>query len=340
MRFHRPAPSSGRPTVSVVVPCYNYGRYLPDAVASALDQRDIDVDVLVVDDASTDDSAEVAHRLAAADPRVSVLVHARNTGHIRTYNDGLARARGDYVALLSADDLLARDALTRAAALLEHHPRTGLVYGYARSFTGGPDTSSTRVRSWSVYPGRQWLGITARRGRCFISSPEVLMRRAAMPPTDPYDSRLPHSGDFDLWMRTALGWDIGRVNGPVQAHYRVHGASMHLTTYAGWRTDLIERRRTFELLTDEHAPGVAWVQDLRPVAARALAREAVRRAGAAERDGDPAEAAALVAFAVTTDPAVRRPTAHRRTPGWSPAARGLERVAHHLRWRRERRYGT
>ena len=71
MRLHRPKPFVGAPRVSVVIPCYNYGRYLPDAVASALDQDGLDVDVLVVDDASPDDSAEVARRLAAADPRVS-----------------------------------------------------------------------------------------------------------------------------------------------------------------------------------------------------------------------------------------------------------------------------
>ena len=59
------------------------------------------------------------------------------------------------------------------------------------------------------------------------------MRREALAQTDLYDPRLPHSGDFDMWLRTAARWDVGRVNGPVQAHYRVHDANMHLTTYAG-----------------------------------------------------------------------------------------------------------
>jgi cellulose synthase/poly-beta-1,6-N-acetylglucosamine synthase-like glycosyltransferase len=77
MRMHRPTPFVGAPRVSVVIPCYRYGVYLPAAVASALDQADLDVDVLIVDDASPDDSAKVAEELASADPRVDVLVHGR-----------------------------------------------------------------------------------------------------------------------------------------------------------------------------------------------------------------------------------------------------------------------
>ncbi len=101
MTRRRPVPLTTRPTVSVVIPCYNYGHYLPGAVASALDQEGVDVDVLVVDDASTDDSAAVARSLAESDPRVDVLVHEVNRGHIAAYNDGLAKARGDYVVLIS-----------------------------------------------------------------------------------------------------------------------------------------------------------------------------------------------------------------------------------------------
>src|SRR6476469_4372162 len=148
VRLHRPRELVTRPTVSVVIPCYNYGRYLADAVASALDQRRLDVEVIIVDDASTDGSAAVARAIAAVDPRVEVLVHEQNAGHIRTYNDGLARATGDYLVLLSADDRLPRDAVTRAVALMERHPRVGLVYGHPDTFQHEPVPSSPRTWSW------------------------------------------------------------------------------------------------------------------------------------------------------------------------------------------------
>lgn len=350
MRIHRPVPLASRPRVSVVIPCYRYGDYLPAAVASALDHEGLDVDVLVVDDASPDDSASVARDLAAADPRVDVLVHEQNAGHIQTYNDGLAKARGDYVVLLSADDLLPGNSLTRAVALMEAHPRVGLVYGHARSFTGRPEPVPDVTRNWSVWSGHDWLRRSARSGRCFLSSPEAVMRREALFQTDLYDPRLPHSGDFDMWLRTAARWDVGRVNGPIQAHYRVHEANMHLTSYAGWLTDLEARRFTFDILFDERAPDVPEVARLRPAASRALAREALRRGRDAARDTGSVDAAAdYLDFARATWPELTGSTAwqvtrmaltagnHTRAVG---VRRQLSRVRNHVAWRRERRWGV
>lgn len=349
MRFVRATPLRTRPTATVVVPCYNYGRFLPQLVSGLLDQPGVDVDVIIVDDASPDGSGTAAEELAAQHPQVTVLRHETNRGHIQTYNDGLALARGDYVALVSADDLLPRGAISRAVALMEAHPRVGLVYGYARSFSGEPPAPVDRVRNWTLWTGPEWLWASTRQARCFISSPEVVMRTAALRQVGLYDPRLPHSGDLDLWLRTALHWDIGRVNGPVQAHYRVHAANMHLTTYAGWTTDLRERRRTFGLLFDEHAADRPDITALRPRTRRALAVEAVRRGLGAYRDGQSSEdVEEYLDFAVQTDPTVRSTWWWRlaelgpiRGSVW-PAARSrrmASKVRHHLLWRRERRYG-
>src|SRR4051794_40019596 len=93
--------------VDVVIPCYKYAHFLPGCVGSVLAQDGVDVRVLVIDDCSPDDTAEVAAGLRAADPRVEFRRHAVNRGHIATYNEGLLEwAAGDYVLLLSADDML------------------------------------------------------------------------------------------------------------------------------------------------------------------------------------------------------------------------------------------
>jgi hypothetical protein len=348
--FRKPVPLSRVPRVSVVVPCYNYGRYLPQLLDGVLDQPGVDVDVLIVDDASPDGSGDIAEQLALEHPQVDVLRHRKNAGHIRTYNDGLRAATGDYVALLSADDLLPAGALSRAAALLDAEPRLGMVYGYARSFTHTPPSVDPNVRNWSIWEGNKWMALSARRGRCFISSPEVVMRRETMQEIGYYDPRLPHSGDFDMWLRTAVNWKIGRVNGPVQALYRVHELNMHLTEYAGWLTDLRERRKTFQLLFDEHAPSRPEVVELRPAAMRALARESIRRGLIAHRDGEPADQVAeYFEFATETDAQIRKSLPWRvaefgqRRGRALPAAatrRLASRTRDHLVWRRERRYGT
>jgi hypothetical protein len=330
--------------VSVVVPCYNYGHYLPQAVGSALDQHGIDVEVLIVDDASTDDSAEVALALAAQDPRVDVLLHEENRGHIRTYNDGLAKVTGDYVVLLSADDVLTPDSLTRAAALLERHPEVGLVYGVAETFrTDTPGSGSARIESWTVWHGDEWLRLVCGRARNLIVNPEVVMRRSLLEDLGGgYDVAHPHAGDMLLWMRAAARADIGRINGFVQAGYRVHGDNMHMTTYNGALTNMRHVGQVFDAFFDEHDS-----PQLRARARRALAREALLVG--AEQQCLGRDAGDAGSFAVERNPAVvesRRwgSFVRRGTDGVGRAERVALLTAHRLRWKvrsqRSRRWGT
>jgi hypothetical protein len=292
--------------VSVVIPCYRYGHYLPQAVASVLDQRGLDVDVLVVDDASPDDSAGVARRLAREDSRVRVLVNEVNLGHIATYNRGLARVSGDYVVLLSADDLLPRDALTRAVALMEHHHRVGLVFGHPTSFESDPPPAAEQVRSWTVWHGLTWLRARAATGRNVILSPEVVMRRAAWDELGGYDARLPHSGDFAAWLDTSLRWDVARVNGATQAFYRVHGDNMHLGFDEGMMLrDLRERAAVFRTVLTEGRPLPPDAGSLQAQARRALALEALRQVrGTALVREDVHDPDPFLDFAARTWPAV------------------------------------
>ena len=116
-------------SVSVIIPCYNYARYLRGCVESVLGQTGVEVRVLILDDCSPDDTPAVAAELVCADGRVEFRRHAVNQRHIATYNEGLAWADGDCTLLLSADDLLTPGALARAARLLDARPDVGLVYG-------------------------------------------------------------------------------------------------------------------------------------------------------------------------------------------------------------------
>jgi len=344
MRLRRPVALTSRPRVSVVVPCYNYGRFLPQAVSSALDQEHVDVDVLIVDDASTDDSAEVAHRLAAADERVALLAHSTNQGHIRTYNEGLSKVSGDYVVLLSADDVLTTNSLTRATALMETHPEIGLVYGHAPSFADVPADIDTRTRSWSVWGPGEWMSARVRRAKNPVYTPSAVLRTAAWSPIGVYDERLPHGADMLLWYQVAATWGVGRVNNGAQAGYRVHGANMHLTRFAGMLRDLVEQREVLRIFFDAPPAGVELTGDLREQAHRSLVRRARRLALSSARDGaDPEVVAAFTAFADETEAAQGFTT--RRVAGLADsalehrAAAFPRRVEEHLKWRLWRRYG-
>jgi glycosyltransferase involved in cell wall biosynthesis len=113
------------PRTSVIITSYNYARYLPTAMASVLTQTDRDLELIVVDDSSSDDSVALAR--ACADSRVRVIVQPhRGLGAAR--NTGIRSARGLYIAFLDADDVWAPDKLARQCDLLERQPDVGLVY--------------------------------------------------------------------------------------------------------------------------------------------------------------------------------------------------------------------
>lgn len=335
----RPRTTLTTPSVSVVVPCYNYGRFLQDAVRSALDQEGVTVEVIIVDDASPDGSVVVAHELAAQDDRVRVIAHEENRGHIATYNDGLAAVAAKYVVLLSADDLLAPGSLARATALMERHPAVGLVYGYAPTFTDDrPQARPAPVWGWSIWSGERWLRRTCRTGHNRIVNPEAVMRTSVLAKIGAYDPHLPHSADLDLWMRAALVADVGRVNGPAQAYYRSHGANMHLTDYSGVLTDMKQRARGFDLFFDGPGSSLSNAAGLRDAALRSIALEALRTARLAGTSGSGDESGARMAeFALECWPPISRTFGAwaYRMKDIGPARRSRAALAarfHSLRW--------
>jgi len=302
-------------TVSVVIPCYKYGHFLEEAVSSMLDdQRGVDVRVLIIDDASPDDSAEVARKIAARDPRVDVIVHAANKGNIATFNEGLLEwADGDYCALVSADDRLTPGALRRARDLLDAHPGVGFVYGHALWVTHGesPPTARVKVRGWSVWPGTWWIDQLFRQGENPITSPEVVMRTSVLQKVGGFDARMPHAADMELWMRLAAVSEVGFIRGVDQAYYRLHQENMR-KGFSRLR-DLSERRLVYETVLDRYGETLPDEKGLSDTMRRQLAREALWDAGRAYGWGgaEHAHIDELTTFAVDCWPEVSRQPLYR-----------------------------
>jgi Glycosyl transferase family 2 len=340
--------------VTAVVPCYNYGHYLTTAVTSVLSQPGVEVEVIVIDDASPDGSASVARDLAAADSRVRAILHSRNRGHIATYNEGLEQAQGDYVVLLSADDALTPGALRRATALLESEPSVAFVYGFPQEC--GMEFPPVRegVRSWSIWTGAEWVARRCSAGNNCIKSPEVVMRTAVQRAIGGYDPELPHSGDLEMWLRAATLGNVGRVNGPAQAYYRTHDQSMHGTTYRGALTDLEALLSAFEKALMSPGGRAAGGPEMLATAKRALAVSALRHVRSTYLHGElePDGGEEYFAFATRLWPGVvatrawrsaRRAVAASSHPGHSlhiQARRMSEDTAARVRWRRWRWAGV
>lgn len=268
------------PSVSVVILCYNYARYLPAAVGSALGQAGVDVEVIIVDDTSTDDSLAVANELAARDPRVRVVANESNLGMVGTFNNGLAVATGEYLIRLDADDMLTPGSVARATALAEAFPQVGLVYGRPVHFsTATPSAHRDTATHWDLWSGTEWLELRCRRGVNCVTSPEVLMRKSIVDLVGA-QRQLGHTPDMELWMRIARESDVGWIGGADQAWHREHDDSMSAMGL-DIMTDLHDRAEAFEvLLTDGRGDADENARMLR-LARAALADEAIARAGAA-----------------------------------------------------------
>lgn len=219
---------TSRPRVSVVIPCYNYSSYLEACVDSALSQRDVDVDVTIIDDASTDDSVALARRICAREPKVRLIEHEKNLGHLRTANEALRSASADFLVKLDADDLLTPGSLARSAALLLSDPGVGFVYGYAQDFKGSPpDIPDSKAKYWLVWEGGTWLKRVFSRAHNVIAQPEVMIRKNALVSVGgQYSELLPWAEDYHLWLRLASQWRVGYIGGCIQGRYRVHNLSI------------------------------------------------------------------------------------------------------------------
>jgi hypothetical protein len=281
-RVHAPVPGLAphrRPKVSVIIPCFNYGHYLPQSVGSALAQEGVQCEIIIVDDASTDNSAQIAQRFASENEVVQLVRHARNTGHVVAFNDGLAKATGEFIVRLDADDLLTPGSLARAVALFDAFPSVGLVYGHPLHFTTeAPPAPRTAVQGWSVWGGDDWVAERCRKGVNCITTPEAMIRASTLRSIGGLNPALHFAQDMEMWLRTATVSDVGRIEGADQALHRDHPDSMSATDGSGKLTDLRERSMVFEVLFAGTGAEVDGASGLHWTARRVLAAEALTHA--------------------------------------------------------------
>jgi glycosyltransferase involved in cell wall biosynthesis len=181
------------PTVSVIIPCYNGAKYLRQAVESVLAQTHPPLEVIVVDDGSTDDSAEIA---ASFGPPVRVIRQA-NQGESVARNRGIAEARGDYLHFLDADDLMHPEAFERMLAAIAGRANAVALVGFAM-FTVDP----TAPYAVSVPKGEAFFPTLFRDNLAAIHAwltPAHLVRQAGG-----FCEGLHYSEDWDLWNQVAL----------------------------------------------------------------------------------------------------------------------------------------
>jgi glycosyltransferase involved in cell wall biosynthesis len=301
--------AANRTRVDVFIPCYNYGRYLRACVASAMQPDGPPVRILIIDDASTDDTPAIAARLAADHPNVTYVRHARNLGHIGTYNQGVRWARSEFFQFLSADDLLAPGSLKRAVTFFDAHPETGMVYGRTRKFYDETPAAmpAPHIYRTTLLDGQQFLRRAAITATNPIWNPSaVLVRTALQQAIGGYLHALPHSGDMEMWFRFAAHAPVGFLDVD-QGLYRCHADNMSL----GYQNlnDFLQRFQAWESICSRYRDRIPDHAALMRVVRRTLAAEVFWKAVVAFEHDDSVNINEHLSLATTLDPRFNRTAA-------------------------------
>lgn len=209
-----------KPTVSVLLPVYNASPYVAEAIESVKRQTFDDFELLIVDDGSTDHSAEVIRRSITGDPRVQFWQQT-NRGMPRTLNEMLEKARGRLVARIDADDFAMPTRLARQVQWLDGHPEVSVLGTAVTDVDEDGDPYGV-----TVHPTehdqivRQML-----RGGGGIAHPSTMIRTEPMRAANGFALDVPVAEDQDLWLRMAMSGKLANLTDPL-TRYRVHAQNM------------------------------------------------------------------------------------------------------------------
>jgi|LGOV01.1.fsa_nt_gb glycosyltransferase involved in cell wall biosynthesis len=232
-------------SVSVIIPTYNYGNFIQSAINSALRQRVSDLEVIVVDDGSTDRTAEI---LCPYRNRTK-YIYQKNQGLSAARNTGIANSSGKLIQFLDADDMLGPNSLGLQCQHLDRHPEVHIAVCRNRLFEGTtPDGRPVPFGSWKLF--RENLDLHL----CYfnIAPPHAfLSRREAIIETGWFDTQLRACEDYDFWLRAAVRGFVPVYNPSGLVYYRRHQKSMSANLLNQHFHDSILHRRLSALL-DQH----------------------------------------------------------------------------------------
>lgn len=214
-----------RPRVTVLTATYNGSRYLAETLESILAQTFRDFEYIVVDDASTDDSAAIVAEFARRDGRIRLVRNAKNRNPAGALNVGLAQARGEYVAILDHDDLALPERLAQQVAFLDAHPDYGAVGARVRFVDENGELK--KEVSYPVEP------VAARWHLLFAATllhSASMYRRDLLIELGGYSVKHPFLCDYELLIRIAERARIGNLPACL-AHYRQSASQVSATHY-------------------------------------------------------------------------------------------------------------
>ncbi len=222
------------PLVTVVALCHNHAAFLREALNSILTQTYRNLEVWLVDDASTDGSQEILRKYAAAQPQWRLLFFDKNVGNCRAFNAAFRQSTGEFIIDFATDDVLLPARIAQQVTAFQRAgARVGMVYsncehideaGHSLGLHHRPDAGGQLLPR----PASGWVFAEVLR-RFFISTPTMLMRRACLESLGGYDETLTYE-DFDFWVRASRNWQFLYSN-EVTTQKRRHPRQMSARAY-------------------------------------------------------------------------------------------------------------
>lgn len=210
------------PKVTVLLPVYNGGLHLKEAISSILSQDLSDFEFLIINDGSTDNSPETINSFK--DPRIRVINNETNLGLIKTLNNGIDSARGDYIVRMDSDDISLRQRLRKQVSFMDANPEVGICGTWVRTF-------GKKRETWKYPVTHDEIKASLLFRTCFAHS-SVIMRTAMLKEHGLYyDENFIYAEDFELWQRCATLFRLANIPEVLQM-YRVSGSSITLRNQA------------------------------------------------------------------------------------------------------------
>ncbi len=228
-------------SVDVVIPNYNYGRYLQACVESVFADGLDDVRVTIIDNASSDNSIEVARRLADGDSRIRVVEHAENCGSHASFNEGIDLADRDYLMILCADDLLLPGALSEGIGALEATKEATFAIGI---HAHNDESTVPHRKGWQVVKGESFVDSCCRTLGHRLTA-QVIVRTWAQKRIGNYRTCLKYMDDLEIVLRLATTGHAVQLRAPL-VFSRCHDAHMSKDFWDDRLRDLEERVSVFD----------------------------------------------------------------------------------------------
>jgi glycosyltransferase involved in cell wall biosynthesis len=225
-----------QPLVSICIPSYNAGKFIGDTIRSVLAQTHRKLEIIVCDDCSNDDTLQVVKSFA--DPRITVYVNERNLGCSGNYNRALSYAKGKYVKLLCADDLITPDCIEKQVRAFEENEGENIVLVTADKYVineNGKHIFSKSFPGKGLIEGKKAVRKSILYGTNIFGEPGLpLMKTDVLRKTSGVteDRYYTYCNDFDLWCKILLHGNLFVIRAPLFL-FRVVNASV--TARAGWR---------------------------------------------------------------------------------------------------------